>query len=380
MRVLVLHSQYRSGATSGENRVVEDEARLLRSAGYSVGVLEPSVGGRVATIRAGVGAVWDPSRAAQVRRAIRGFHPDVVHAHNLFPALSPAVIRAAAAERVPVVMTLHNFRLLCLPATFLRDGQVCEDCLGRLPWPGVMHGCYRGSRLASVPYFASLSLHRSIGTFESVARFVAVSGFVRDKHIQAGFPGDRIIVKPNFAWPAPRREGPGDYFLFLGRLSSEKGLALLLRSWLRSFGRLVVAGDGPERSLVGSAPPEAEFRGSVSSQGVQGLLQHARALILPSRSYEAFPRAVVEAYAQGIPVIASRLGALTEVVDDGVTGLLAEPNDTASLVTAIERLLDDEESQRLGARAYREWSDHYTPEDNLSHLGAIYEKAIAVAG
>lgn len=377
MNVLILHSRYGSGPVSGENAVVADELRLLREAGHRVELLDPRVEGPGGVVRAAGGVVWDPGRAAEVRRAIRRLRADLVHVHNLFPALSPAVIRAAAAEGVPVVMTLHNFRLLCLPATFLRDGHLCEDCLGRLPWPGVVHGCYRGSRAPSAALAASLALHRRLGTFGLVRRFAAVSGFVRGKHVEAGFDPRRISVKPNFAWPAPRREGPGRSFLYLGRLSPEKGVATLLRAWREDLGRLLVVGDGPEASpLRRLAPPGVEFRPPVPPEEARRLVADARAVLVPSLWYEAFPRVVVEAYASGVPVVASRIGALPEVVEEGVTGLLAEPGDPASWTTALERLREDEVGLRLGEGAHRAWAERYTPERNLKLLESVYREAM----
>jgi len=373
VKILVVHSRYRSGPVSGENAVVADEARLLREAGHEVHVFEASVNGAFDTLRPGPRPIWDPGRAAAVRRLIRRYRPDVVHVHNLFPALSPAVIRAAAAEGVPVVMTLHNFRLMCLPATFLRDGRICEDCAGRLPWPGVVHGCYRGSRSQSAVLATSFVLHRWLGTFERVRQFIAVSGFVRDKHVAAGFDPSRIVVKPNFARPGPRREGPGRYFLFLGRLSPEKGVATLLRAWREDLGRLVVVGDGPETPrLRRLAPAGVEFVGTVPPEDARRFVADARAILVPSIWYEAFPRVVVEAYAAGVPVVASRIGALPEVVEDGVTGLLAEPGDPASWAAAVERLCHDRLSERLGEGAYRAWATRYTPEANLRRLEQIY--------
>jgi glycosyltransferase involved in cell wall biosynthesis len=357
--------------------VVADEARLLREAGHRVEVVDPAVEGWTGALRAAGGVVWDPGRTSEVRRLVRGLRPDVVHVHNLFPALSPAVIRAAAEEGVPVVMTLHNFRLLCLPATFLRDGRVCEDCLGRrVPWPGLVHGCYRGSRLASAPYLASLALHRSTRTFDRIRRFVAVSGFVRAKHAEAGIPVERIAVKPNFAWPVRRREGPGTFFLYLGRLSAEKGVDTLLAAWRPESGRLLVAGDGPGAArLRARAGAGVEFLGMVPAERARELVADARAVLIPSRCYEAFPRVVVEAYAAGVPVVASRIGALPEVVEDGATGLLASPDDPATWTEALERLMDDELSLRLGEGAYRAWAERYTPQANLRQLEAIYREA-----
>ncbi|MDP9234960.1 MAG: glycosyltransferase, partial [Actinomycetota bacterium] len=172
MRVLILHSRYRSGAVSGENRVVEDEARLLRKGGHEVGVYAPGLDelGPIDLIRSAATTIWSLGAAKKVAEAVERHHPDVVHVHNLFPALSPAVLRAVPDE-VACVMTLHNYRLLCLPGTLLRDGRVCEDCLGRSPWPGVVHGCYQGSVGASGVLASSLQLHRTIGSFRRVDLF-----------------------------------------------------------------------------------------------------------------------------------------------------------------------------------------------------------------
>ncbi|HUZ83473.1 MAG TPA: glycosyltransferase, partial [Gaiellales bacterium] len=212
VRVLMLHSRYSTGASSGENRVVEDEADLLRARGHDVILWspEPDGGGAAGRARMAASAVWSV-RAMRTLRDLLGRHrPDVVHAHNLFPMVSPAVLRVSGP---PAVVTLHNYRLLCLPATFLRDGRTCESCLGRSPIQGVVHRCYRGSAVGSAALAASLSLHRRAGTFDRVATYIAVSDFVKAKHVEAGWPAERIVVKPNFARPARRRQGPGESFL-----------------------------------------------------------------------------------------------------------------------------------------------------------------------
>jgi len=380
VNVLVLHSRYRSGAASGENAVVADEVRLLRGGRHLVELKKHEVAGPAGALRAAGGVIWDPGRSAEVRMLLRSGGFDVVHVHNLFPALSPAVIRVARERRVPVVMTLHNFRLLCLPATLMRDGRVCEDCLGRMPWRGVRHGCYRGSRVQSGLLATSIVLHRAIGTFGQVTRFVAVSGFVRDTYVRAGFDPGRIVVKPNFAWPVPRREGPGEHFLYLGRYSAEKGVEQLVRAWRPELGPLLVVGTGPLHGrLEELAGPGVDVRGPVRPAQAQELVRRARAVLVPSIWYEAFSRTIVEAYAAGVPVVASRIGALPEVVEEGVTGLLAEPGDADSWAGAVAALRDDELSLRLGEGAYRAWRERYTPERNLEMLERIYREARAEA-
>jgi glycosyltransferase involved in cell wall biosynthesis len=379
VRILILHSRYLSGAASGENRVVDDEARLLTEAGHRVDVWDPAPNSADGLRLMGTAAraIWSTEATARVRGLIRRSKAEIVHCHNLFPVLSPAVLRAASSEGAAVVMTLHNYRLLCLPATFIRDGRICEDCLGRTPWPGVVHACYRDSTLGSAALAASLSLHNAFHTFDRVTKYLAVSDFVRRKYVEAGWPDDRIEVKSNFAWKSPRREGPGRYFLYLGRLSPEKGVATLLSAWRRSSARLLVVGDGPAAgALKADPPPNVEFRPTVLPAEVPALIREARALLLPSVCYEAQPRVILEAYAAGVPVLASDLGALPEAVPPD-SGLLAPPGDADAWSDAVERVLDDPESERLGQGAWRRWRDRYSPERALQNLEDAYRRAVA---
>lgn len=379
MRVLIIHSRYLSGPASGENAVVRDEARLLTQAGHRVEVWEPTprrVNG-IGLLGTGIHATWSPEAVARVRRMAHEMSAEVVHIHNLFPTLSPAVLRAATDQGAAPVMTLHNYRLMCLPSTFLRDGGICEDCLGRTPWPGVIHRCYRGSLLGSAAMAASLSVHRALRTFERIALYLPVSEFVRRKYVEAGFPPERLRVKSNFAWPTARREGPGDHFLFLGRLSPEKGLQTLVSAWRNTPAKLLVVGDGPEASgLRAAAGPNVEFAGPVPQTQVAEILRGARALFLPSIWYEAQPRVILEAYAAGVPVVASRIGGLPDLVVEGGSGLLVPPNDPDAWARAAERLLDDQETERFGAGAYRLWEERYSPERAIGDLEDAYGEAL----
>jgi glycosyltransferase involved in cell wall biosynthesis len=271
------------------------------------------------------------------------------------------------------VMTLHNFRLLCLPATFVRDGEICESCLGKVPWRGVVHRCYRQSASGSAALAGSLTVHRRIRSFEAVDRFLAVSEFVRDRHLRAGFTPKQVLVKPNFAWPAERRDGPGEYFLYLGRLSHEKGVADLLDAWRGIEAPLVVTGGGPlTAQLHRRAPDAVEFRGAVSPSETNMLLRHARALVFPSIGYEGGPRAILEAYAAGVPVIGSNIGSIPEMIEHGVSGLVVAPRDAVGWRSAVDALLDDSKSERFGEGAWLKWSDRYSPERALGALEAVY--------
>ena len=378
MKILVLHSRYLSGDVSGENRVVEDETHLLREAGHDIQVWQPSVDEGRSSLYVAVDAVWSRSATKHVRQLVLLHRPDVVHVHSLYPRLSPAILRAVP-RTVPIVVTLHNFRLMCLPATYLRDGRICEDCALRLPWRGIVHACYRDSRPASAALATSLTLHRALDTFSRVARYLAVSRFVRDKHVEIGLEAIRIGVKSNFAWPADRREGPGKHVLFVGRITREKGLETVLRALPEGL-ELVVAGDGPERrSLSLRASAGVSFLGQVEASEVSELLRNARALVVPSVWYEGQPRVIVEAFAAGVPVLASRIGGLPELVQDGINGYLADPADEDGWRRALEAIGDDDRSRGLGAGASETWQRRFTPAIALRETEDVYAGVISRA-
>ncbi len=375
MRILVAHSRYASGNVSGENRVVEDEVRLLSEAGHDVVSWTPS-GADVHPVRAAARATWARDASRRLRQLTRAHRADVVHIHNLFPMISPASIRAVSTE-APVVLTLHNYRLLCLPATLFRDGRICEDCVGRSLARGVIHGCYRKSRLASGALAASLELHRRIDSFKGVRRFLAVSEFVRAKHRAAGLAAD-IRVKPNFAWARDRRRGAGSHYVFAGRLTPEKGLDVIVDAWKNVRETLIVAGDGEQAdALRRLAPPNVRFVGPCTSAEVDALLRDARALLVPSRCYEGAPRSIIEAFATGVPVVAPSLGSLAEIVDDGINGVSIARSSAATWMGAIDQLRDDHVVARLGAGAWETWSSRYSPAANLAALEATYRDIAA---
>jgi hypothetical protein len=344
LRILTLHSRYLSGSVSGENRVVEDETSLFWEAGHQVRLWDPVPEGTtgVRLLRAGVGTIWSRRAVMTVRQLIEGLQPDIVHCHNLFPELSPAVLRTASSYAVPVVMTLHNYRSLCLPATFVRDGRICEDCLGRYPWPGVVHACYRGSTAGSAALAGSLSFHRTVRTFDRATMFVAVGEFVRRKHIEAGWPADRIHVKSNFAWPSKPREGPGEYFLVLGRLSPE-------RAWpARPGSRCRASPRGWRRTTSGGAEGEHVVAGrripGRSPGGVGSIVRQIERcwfLRLLRRTARGIPKRMRRASRSS-----QRPRRTPDVVEDNASGVGARR--APRWAEAADRLLDDAESQPWG--------------------------------
>jgi glycosyltransferase involved in cell wall biosynthesis len=385
LRVLLVHNRYRSRFASGENRMVEQETTLLREAGHDVveylresDEIERFSAMRRLELPARV--VWSREDARMVTGLARRSRPDVVHIHNTFPLISPSVIRSLAALEIPIVMTLHNPRLFCANAMLFRDGRPCEDCLGASPLPGLVHACYRDSRIATAPITASIAVHRRLDTWHRIAAFIVPSAFLRAKMVQGGLPLDRVVVKPNFA-PAPARirERAGSHTLFLGRLSHEKGPDLLVSAWDARFGELLLAGEGPLRSTLdraGAAQGGVRFLGHRTATECSDLLRSSRALVVPSRVYEVFPVAVAEAFAHGVPVIAPAHGPFPDIVEEGVTGLLFEPGDAADLARCLRAVLDDPLSMRLGAQARKVYEARYTPERNLRSLESIYARVL----
>lgn len=382
MRILRLHSWYSTGDLSGENRSVEDECEVLTAGGHEIVSWTPDsvIEDLRDQMRAGFSAIWCRGAASMVRALILERRPDIVHCDNLFPHLSPSVIRTARSSGVPVVMGLRSYRLMCLASNLQRGGSTCDLCVGKVPWRGVVHRCYRDSLPGSTALALSLEGHRRLGTFDQVAVFLASSEYVRCRHIEGGLPADRIQVKPNFSWPAARREGPGEYFLFLGRLVPEKGVANLLDLWRMVGGRLLIAGDGPElQRLQRQAPDGIEFLGPVSRGDIPALIQGAKAVVIPSTWPEPFGRVAIEAYAAGVPVLASRVGGLADIVVDGSSGILVPPTDIAAWALGVQRLSDDGESIRLGEGAWQLWRERFSPRRGLTALENAYRHALELA-
>jgi glycosyltransferase involved in cell wall biosynthesis len=385
MKVLAVHNRYQQ--PGGEDQVFLAETTLLESYGHRV-VRYSTHNDRVAGMNrlalAG-NTLWNSSTYRELRALIRQERPHVAHFHNTFPLVSPAGYYAAKAEGVPVVQTLHNYRLLCPNALFFRDGRVCEDCMGKvIPWPGVVHKCYRGSRAASGLVTAMLTTHRVLRTWtEMVDAYVALTEFARRKFVEGGLPAEKMVVKPNFVYPDPGPgEGRGGYALFVGRLSPEKGVGTLLAAWERLDRQvpLKVVGDGPLREQVVEAPdrhPCVEYLGYRPAEEVHGLMKEASMLVFPSEWYETFGRVAAEAFATATPVIAADIGAVAELVEHGHTGLRFRPGDPEDLAAQVGWFLSHpEEHARMRREARAEFEAKYTAERNHQMMMEIYESAL----
>jgi len=388
MRILLCHNRYQRAG--GEDQVFDDESALLEAHGCEAIRYErhnDEIRG-MSRWRVAARTIDNPRTYGDIAEILRDRRPDIVHCTNTFPLISPAVHRAARDFGVPVVQSLHNFRLMCANAFLMREGRVCESCVGRsFAWPAVVHGCYRGSRSGSLVVAAlirSLAARRKRG--DPIAAYVALSEFSRRKFIEAGLPAARMFVKPNFVAPDPGMgRGDGDYALFVGRLDTEKGLDVLLDAWHRIEAPIAlrVAGDGPFRDRVERAAKydaRITFLGWRRSSEIAELLGSARLLVFPSLWYENCPKTLLESLARGTPVIASRLGAMPEFVLDGTTGLHFRPGDSDDLARAVTSIWNERQQLASMRRAARsEFERRYTSATNHAMLMAIYEAARRIA-
>jgi glycosyltransferase involved in cell wall biosynthesis len=388
-KIILVHNSYQQ--PGGEDVVFEEERRMLERAGHQVVVYHRSndeinnlsVVGRLAMAK---NTVWSSGTRREFSNLICQERPQLVHVHNTFLVVSPSIYSACQEADVPVVQTLHNFRLACPGVNFFRDGKVCEECVDDGLWRSVQHGCYRSSRVATATCAMMLGVHRLLGTWSNnVDSFIALSEFSRRKLIAAGLPADRVHVKPNFVLSDPgRKSGNGEYALFVGRLSPEKGVKVLLSAWqqLPSPIPLHVVGDGPlrremEETIEKSGLAAVHIRGQVPRAETSAAMKNARFLILSSECYENFPMTIAEAFSCGTPVICSRLGAMQEIVTDGRTGMHFSAGDPADLAAKVRWAWSHpEEMAAMGRLARLEYETKFTWKKNYSRLMEIYLEAI----
>jgi len=430
--ILQFHNLYQQ--PGGEDVEMRAEKGLLTAAGHRVLEYfrdndEIARYGPWEKATLGLRTVWAWDSYREIRALLRREKPDVAHFHNTFPLISPAAYYACREAGVPVVQTLHNYRLLCPAATLQNDGRVCEECLGRSPWRGVLHGCYRGSRPATAATALMLSTHRWLATWSKMVDcYIALTEFARAKFIEGGLPAEKIVVKPNFVHPDPlavavmspspnfagtqraplqqyepqgskashcatRASNPESRIpnpqpprcaLFVGRFSEEKGLRTLVAAWKRLGNRLPlrIVGHGPlraelEAQIARLGLSSISFHGHLTPAHVIPLMKYARFLVFPSELYEGMPRTIIEGFACGVPVIASRLGAMQEIVEDGRTGLHFTPGDANDLAAKVEwAWTHPAEMAEMGRAARAEYEATYTAERNYQHLMSIYQRVI----
>lgn len=388
MRVLYVHNSYRQSA--GEDIAVATDIALLRQAGHTVSLFQKSNADIDETrlrdrIRLAARTSWSASSYADMRRLLLKERAQIVHFHNTFPLISPAAYYACARHQVPVVQTLHNYRLLCPAATMFRDGHACDDCVRFGLGSSVRHACYRNSRSATAATAAMLFLHKKAGTWaKCVDLYIALTDFARGQFVRAGLNPAKIRVRTNFVNPDPgERRSIGDRAIYVGRLTVEKGIRTLLAAY--ETGRVTIPldiiGDGPLRQEIeqrAQALPDGIVRilGQRPRSETMPLIRSARVLVFPSIWYEGLPMSILEAFACGVPVIASRLGAMAEIVRHDSCGLLFEAGNHGELVDALNRMQDESTSDQLGKRARREFEARYGATRAYASLLDIYATAL----
>ncbi len=385
MNVLQLHASYRQPA--GEDTVVDAEAALLRAGGHEVVQhLAPNPAGAVPSVGLLAQAPWNISSSRTVAHLLREVRPDIVHVHNTWFALSASVFAPLRRAGVPVVMTLHNYRWGCIGRDLYRDGATCTDCLGRSPLPGVVHGCYRGSRLLSALSAAGMAVHRRRTLPRSVHRYIAPTDFAAGLLVRAGVERHRLVVKPHFTPdPGPRRQvsSASRDLLYVGRLAPGKGVEELLAAWGRRAAppggglRLVLVGDGPLRAeLERSVPAGVELVGWEDHGAVLERMLGARALVFPSTWYEPFGMVLIEALAAGLPVIGFDVAAVRAIVQPVQPTVLVPVGDVDGLAEAIDALEDDALVDELGRQGRRRYEAEFTGTRNLPLLEAVYQSVL----
>lgn len=387
MRILKVHNYYT--ASGGEDTVFHAESTLLRSHGHEV-VEYLEFNKKIEfTNNASVAlqTLWSHSSYQKLKAVLKEKKPEIVHFHNTFPLISPAAYYACHDVGIPVVQTLDNQRLMCPASTFYRDGKLCLDCLGRMPWPGVLHACYHDSHLHTAVVASMLIFHRLLKTWQTkIDIFLCSTSFYRDLFVKAGLPANKLVVMPHFVWHNPQpnfASRTGDYALFVGRLDPEKGVQTLLEAWrhvdfplkIRGSGRLI---DAAKRFVEQYHINNIEFVGRLEEKELSNLFRNARFLIMPSEGYyETFGMVIIEAYSKGIPVVASNIGVVPELVTDQKTGLLFEAGNAADLAMKAQWMWDHPiEATVMGKHACNVYRERFTQDQCYKTLIAVYERLI----
>jgi glycosyltransferase involved in cell wall biosynthesis len=380
----MLHNYYQQ--RGGEDESFEAEADMLERAGLEVirYTRHNSEVQAISAPRLALSTLWNHRSYSEVGELLKQHRPDVLHATNLFPLISPSVFHAARRAGVPTVQSLRNYRHFCAEGTLYRSGATCRECQGRVPaWPALRHRCYRGSLALTSVVVAKQTIHRTIGTWNKlVDRYFAVSNFARDQHVLAGFPAHKIDVKPN----SPRADfgpgpGSGGFGLYAGRLSAEKGVLTLLNAWSESAPLpLKILGAGPlepEVEKAAAQSPLIEYMGHKPWQEVLRTMQAASMVLVPSVCPEPFGRVVAESLACGTPIVAARSGGLADLLSSERTGLLFEPGNSFDLKQVVSGLhgLSPNQMKEMRHAARNEFERLYSEGKNLKTLLAIYQRA-----
>lgn len=390
MRILLIHNKYQQ--PGGEDAVFHAEAELLERHGHSVQALvydNTQIRTMLDKLLSGFKTIYNPASARSLRQKIRAFHPDIIHVHNFVPLASPAIFFVAKKHKIPVVATLHNYRLLCPSATLFHNNKIYEESIRSIfPWHAVIKGVYRNSVMQTTAVALMTTLHHLMGTWKrKIDVYIALTEFAKEKFTGSAIAIDenKIIVKPNFVKDYgagnPRRK---DFFLYVGRLTEEKGIRILLKAAALLKFPLVIIGEGPLGHVVKDAAqknPNIHYLGFMKKEQVVTYMKSCRSLIFPSIWYEGFPVTIAEALCTGTPVIASALGCIREIITHRFNGLHFEAGSETALAAAITEITNDALlAQRLSENARLTYRKYYTVAQNYQQLMKIYQIAIGRTG
>lgn len=384
LKVLLVHNYYQ--IAGGEDSVFRNEIQLLRDAGHTVityTLSNDSIKGISSAIQVVLRMCFSFKSYSSMRKLIRREQPDVVHVHNYFPLITPSVFYACSKEAVPVVHTLHNYRAICPTALLMSDGKINEKSVTGSPWWAVRKKVYRDSFLGTATLSFMIWLHRYIGTWQTkVDGFICLTNFAKDVYRRAGWPDDKLFLKPNFINHdqintefIPNIDEP--YALYVGRLSEEKGVDLLIEAWKNVPFKLIVIGEGPLSILFDDPIPNVKFLGRQSKHIVLGYMKHSQFLVMASTWYEGLPMVLIEAFAMRKPALVPKLGGMAEVVLDGVNGVHFTPGSSESLCKhALKLAADPVLCSKMGKSARVIFDSNYSEEVNLRLLTDIYSHVI----
>lgn len=394
MKVLLVHNYYRSHKPSGENVVYEREKSLLQERSdldlicyerSTDEVAKMSAIGKATFLK---NLFFDPKVYQELRALLLEEKPDIVHVHNTFPLISSAVFKAAKDLKIPVVQTLHNYRIFCANGACVRNNKACDLCLetGNL-WNGVKHACYVNSRVASVPMVNMIKKYQDENVWtEEIDHFIALSEFARSKFVQAGIPKNRITIKANFCEDNGLNQKANEEksgFLFVGRFSEDKGPHIFLEAAQKAKVEARLIGDGPMLEHLKEKYKNEEhikFLGSKSHQDVFREMDNAIALVLPSLCFEGFPLTIAEAFSRSLPIIASDIGSISERIERGVTGAKFEPGNSDALAQIlVDGAVNPLPFFDMGLNARKEYEQKFSPEATLPQLLSIYNSLVKSA-
>ncbi|NGY37406.1 glycosyltransferase family 4 protein [Flavobacterium sp. XN-5] len=383
MKILLIHSHYQ--LQGGEDSVVEQEMELLKQ-DHTVEVLYFQNQAGLKGALQFLCSIWNIGSATAVRKKIQEFKPDIVHVHNWHFAMGPLVFREIYRLRIPIVHTVHNYRLLCPSAILLYKGQLFTDSLKQaFPWKAILNKVYRSSIAQTFWLAFVVWFHKKIGTWQKIDAYVCLTPFAVELFQQSNFrvSKEHFTVKPNFriAPVVDSKIEKESHFLFIGRLSEEKGIDVLLDAFKELPYLIKIAGEGPLKELVEEGSKQfsnISYLGNLSSEKVVAELQKTQALIFPSVWYEGMPMTIIEAFSVGTPIIASNLGAMSSMISNEQNGFHFESSNVNDLKQTITKfnMLSDSVKEEMGSNAFKSYTEKYSPELQQQYFDAIYSAVL----